>query len=244
MQALGPFYEKKLTCLYCNKDFTTLRVRSRASVPYKIDSDFCPHYRAGSHNPHFYYVNVCPECGFAFSEEFSSHFPPGSKEILRVKIVIPWGKREQKDFCHTRDLQQAIDSYKLAIYAGSLKQEKHAALAGLCLRLAWIYRTENNPEQEQRFTALALKEYEDSYLYSDFNGTSMSEMKVLFIIGELSRRLGDYAKAIAHFAKVIDHPNRNDEIKMVNMAREQWVITVEQHREQRKNNPNGNKPSS
>lgn len=236
MQEIGPFYEKKIPCLFCGKEFTTLRVRSRYSRPTKIDSDFCPHYPPGTHNPHYYYVNVCPECGFAFSEEFSPQFPVSTKEIIKVKILSPWEKRkqEQRDYCHTRDLQQALDSYKLAIYAGTLKKEKHAAMAGLCLRLAWIYRTQNIPDQEQRFLQLALQEYEESYQLSDFAGTSMSEMKTLFIIGELSRRLGDYHKAISYFSKVIQHPNKDDEIKMVNLAREQWALTVEENRRQGK----------
>lgn len=230
MQEVGPFYEKRITCLYCNKEFTTLRIRSRYSRPNKIDSDFCPHYPPETHNPHYYYVNVCPDCGFAFSEEFSAKFPVGTKELIQIKIISQWGKREQRDFCHTRDLQQALDSYKLAIYAGTLKKEKHAAMAGLCLRLAWIYRTENVSDQEQRFLQLALREYEESFLHSDFAGTSMSEMKILFIIGELSRRLGDYNKAISYFSKVIQHPKKDDELKMVNMAREQWALTVEENR--------------
>lgn len=236
MPEIGPFYEKKIPCLFCGKEFTTLRVRSRYSRPTKIDSDFCPHYPPGTHNPHYYYVNVCPECGFAFSEEFSPQFPVSTKEIIKVKILSPWEKRkqEQRDYCHTRDLQQALDSYKLAIYAGTLKKEKHAAMAGLCLRLAWIYRTQNIPDQEQRFLQLALQEYEESYQLSDFAGTSMSEMKTLFIIGELSRRLGDYHKAISYFSKVIQHPNKDDEIKMVNLAREQWALTVEENRRQGK----------
>ena len=219
------FYEKKLTCLYCAKPFNTLRVRSRFAIPYQIDSDFCQHYRAGNHNPHFYFVNVCPECGFAFSEEFSEQFPKGTREIISVQITGHWTKR---DFGQVRDNQQALEAYKLAILAGSLKKEKNAVLAGLCLRLAWLYRLENNVEQEKRFMGMSLKAYEESFVHSDFAGTSMSELKVLFIIGELCRRLGQYSKAITYFSKIIQHKNAKDEQKMVNMAREQWRVTKEE----------------
>ena len=222
------FYEKKLTCLYCAKPFNTLRVRSRFAIPYQIDSDFCQHYRAGNHNPHFYFVNVCPECGFAFSEEFSEQFPKGTREIISVQITGHWTKR---DFGQVRDNQQALEAYKLAILAGSLKKEKNAVLAGLCLRLAWLYRLENNVEQEKRFMGMSLKAYEESFVHSDFAGTSMSELKVLFIIGELSRRLGQYSKAITYFSKIIQHKNAKDEQKMVNMAREQWRVTTEEKRQ-------------
>lgn len=227
MISLDSFYEKKIECVLCSKSFTTLKVRSRFAISYKTDSDFCPHYRAGNYNPHFYFVNVCPECGFAFSEEFSDQFPKGTKEIISVQITEHWTKR---NFGQVRDFQQALESYKLAILAGSLKKEKNAVLAGLCLRLAWLYRSENKLEQEKRFMGMALNAYEESFVLSDFAGTSMSELKVLFMIGELSRRLGQHQKAVSYFSKIVQHENAKDEQKMVKMAREQWRVTMEERR--------------
>lgn len=226
MSSLEPFYEKKVVCLFCGKEFATLRVRSRFAIPFQIDSDYCPHYRTGNYNPHFYFVNVCPECGFAFSEEFSDKFPLNSKELIRIHITRHWTKR---NFGQERDLQQAQESYKLAILAGSLKKETNTVMAGLCLRLAWLYRTENNSEQEIRFLGLALQAYEDSFVVSDFIGTSMTELRVMFMIGELSRRLGQYEKAVSYFSKIIQHKSAKDESKMVNKAREQWKLTMEEH---------------
>ena len=226
MPSIEAFYEKKMACVFCGKQFTTLKVRSRFSIPYQIDSDFCPHYREGNYNPHFYFVNVCPECGFAFSEEFSDTFPLGSREIILLNITKHWTKR---NFGGVRDIQQALESYKLAILAGSLKKEKNAVLAGLCLRLAWLYRAENRPEQERRFLGSALNAYEESFIHSDFTGTSMSELNVLFMIGELSRRLGQYQKAILYFSKVIQHKNAKNEQKMVTKAREQWSVAKEDY---------------
>jgi len=231
MASVEPFYEKKITCIFCGLPFSTQRVRSRFSVPFKIDSDFCPHFRAENYNSHYYFVNVCPECGFAFSEEFSDQFPLGSKEVIHFQITKNWTKR---NFGQVRDYQQALESYKLAILAGSLKKEKNAILAGLCLRLAWLYRTEENLEQEKRFLALALKAYEESFLHSDFTNTSMSELKVLFMIGELSRRLEQYQKSISYFAKVIQHKDAKDEPKIINLAREQWRAVTEEVRKEPK----------
>lgn len=235
MQSNEAFYEKKMACVFCGKSFTTLKVRSRFAIPYQIDSDFCPHYREGNYNPHFYYVNVCPECGFAFSEEFSDQFPLSSKEIINVKITKHWTKR---NFGGVRDIQQALESYKLAILAGSLKKEKNAVMAGLCLRLAWLYRTEKMVEQENRFLGLALNAYEESFVHSDFVGTSMSELNVLFMIGELSRRLGQYQKAVSYFSKIVQHREAQNEQKMVNRAREQWRAAKEEYSQQTKD---GNK---
>ncbi|MDP4127316.1 MAG: DUF2225 domain-containing protein [Bacillota bacterium] len=226
MRSLEPFYEKKMACIFCSKPFTTLKVRSRFAIPYQIDSDFCPNYREGNYNPHFYFINVCPECGFAFSEEFSDQFPLGVREIINTKITKQWTKR---NFGEVRDIQQAQESYKLAILAGSLKNEKNAILAGLCLRLAWLYRAEKMSEQESRFLGLALNSYEESFVHSDFVGTSMSELNILYMIGELSRRLGQYQKAISYFSKIIQHKDTNDDQKMVKRAREQWKQAKEEY---------------
>ena len=229
MIPLEPFYEKKMTCIFCGETFNTLRVRSRFAIPYQIDSDFCPHYRSGNYNPHFYFINVCSECGFAFSEEFSDQFPKGAEEVIRVQITKNWTSR---NFGQVRDIQKALESYKLAILAGSLKKEKNTVLAGLCLRLAWLYRAENNWEQEKRFLSLALNAYEESFVRSDFTGTSMTEIKVMFMIGELSRRLGQYSKAVSFFSKIVQHENAKDEQKMVKMARVQWSVAMEEKRQE------------
>jgi Uncharacterized protein conserved in bacteria len=226
MQSLEPFYEKKMVCAFCGKSFSSLKVRSRFAIPYQIDSDFCPHFREGNYNPHFYFVNVCPECGFAFSDEFSDQFPLGSREIIDLKITKHWTKR---NFGEVRDIHQALEAYKLAILAGSLKKEKNVVLAGLCLRLAWLYRTEKMLEQESRFLGLALNSYEESYLHSDFASTSMSELNIMFMIGELSRRLGQYSKAVSYFSKIIQHKDAKNEQKMVTKAREQWRLAKEEN---------------
>lgn len=220
-------YPRRMRCLLCGHEFSTLKVRSRMAAPYALDSDFCPHYREGTINPNWYYVNVCPECGFAFTEKFAKEFSVEAKAQIKLKISARWEKR---DFGRIRDEQQAIESFKLAIFAATLKKEKHALLGGLCLRLAWIYRENKNKGEEERFLRLAAGEMAEAYVQSDFAGTSFSEMQVLYLAGELNRRLGHYQEAINYFAKVAEHPNRNNERRILNLAREQWSLTTEEYR--------------
>ncbi|MHB1651552.1 MAG: DUF2225 domain-containing protein [Desulfitobacteriaceae bacterium] len=220
-------YSINVTCLSCGNSFKTLKVRSRFATPQTIESDFCAHYKEGGLNPNHYFVNVCIECGFSFTEEFSQEVSQSVKALITKQISAKWEKR---DFGKLRDSNQAIESYKLAVYSATLKKEKHAVLGGLCLRLAWAYREQNNHELEERFLHLALKEFEDSYVHSDFAGTSFSEMKVLYLAGELNRRLGQFQQAINYFSKVIEHPNRSQERRLLVLAREQWSIAAEEYR--------------
>lgn len=222
----SPMYEKNVVCPLCGHQFKTMKVRSRFATPQTIDSDFCPHYKPGSLNPNYYYVSVCLECGFAFSDEFSQEFSRQAKEEIAQKITARWGKR---DFGKMRDLSQAIESYKLAIFSASLKREKHAIQGELCLRLAWIYRDEKS-DDEERFLQLALGQIEESYVHSDFIGTSLSEMKVLYLAGELNLRLGQYQQAIGYFSKIVEHPNRSQERRILYLTRQQWSVTTEAYR--------------
>jgi uncharacterized protein (DUF2225 family) len=216
-------YEQKVTCAVCETAFPTLKVRSRFSHAFQTDSDFCPHYK-DENNPILYLINVCPNCGFSFSKQFSNFFPPGSMEEIRERVSKKWDKRE---FSSSRTPQQAIDTYKLALVSGELKKEKNSVIAGICLRLSWLYRMTKDHNQEIRFMALAAQQYEKAYQLSDFEDTSMSEMKVLYLLGELYRRLEEHSRAIKFFSLVIEHKNKNLETGIVKMAREQWLETKE-----------------
>jgi uncharacterized protein (DUF2225 family) len=225
---LQPFYEKKVTCLFCGNDFTTKKIRSHFSVVSKTDADFCPHYKDNLYNSLYYHISVCSSCGFAFSSDFSKDFTTQAKNAIQKDIAEKWKSR---DFGTIRDLKTAVESYKLAIYSASLKGERHFVLGGLCLRLAWIYRQENQLEEEQRFLKLAIKEYDSSYLYSDFVDT-WSPLKILYILGELNRRVGEYKQAINYFSKIVNDPDRNKDKLILNRTREQWSLATEQSRNQ------------
>jgi uncharacterized protein (DUF2225 family) len=229
-QQIDPYYNKNYICPFCETAFKTTKIRSRFSNPYQIDSDFCPHFKEDDLNPLFYFVTICPQCGFSFSDQFSETLKPDSKEVVWENFSRSWN---QLDYTHKRNRKQALDSYKLAIYCGDLINEKPEVLAGLSLRLAWLYRSESNEENEARFMRLSLTKYEKSYMEKDSFDESMSEMKILFIIGELCRRLGKFSEAVKYFTKVIQHPNRLNETNLVRQAREQWILMREQNRTER-----------
>jgi uncharacterized protein (DUF2225 family) len=79
-----------------------------------------------------------------------------------------------------------------------------------------------NIEQEQRFMKLALMEYEESNKTDDFRGTQMSEFKLLYLTGELSRKTNKTEQAIYYFSKVIERQRQSVEPKIIEMARERW----------------------
>ncbi|MFO1445319.1 DUF2225 domain-containing protein [Bacillus sp. Bva_UNVM-123] len=219
MTQIEPTFDRKYECNICKQPFTTKKLRSKFIKVTSYDTDYCPTYSSEEANPILYHVNVCPHCGYSSSNDFSPYFPPGSIEDIHSKVCEQWVPHE---FGQKRSIADAIKTLKLAAYCGSLKKEKHIAIAGIYVRLAWLYRGLENEEQEQRFMKLATKSYLDSYMADDFRGTQVSEVKILYLIGEFSRRTEQTEQAVKFFSKVIEKQSRSTESGIIDMARERW----------------------
>ncbi len=228
---IEPLYDKSVNCSFCEHSFTTKKVRSRFARPIKTDTDFCQYFEEDDHNPVIYFINVCPECGFAFSDNNSPYFSPGTKEAIHAQIASKWSKQ---NYGGARTKEQAIQTYKLALFTATLKKEKHIVLAGICLRLAWLYRMLKNKDEENRFNRLALSRYLDSYTEGNYENEKMSEMSLLYFIGELNRRLGNYQDAVRFFSRVTNHPLKDTDPKYIKLAREQWGLTRELYETEKK----------
>lgn len=220
-QQIEPLYDKEITCLVCGERYTTKRIRTRFIRTERIESDFFTVYKDDSCNQYLYEVHVCPNCGFAASDQFSNSFPPEAKNRIEQDISSRWKPR---DFGKERTVVDAIMTYKLAALSATLKKEKHIVLAGIYMRLGWLYRMMEEEDQEQRFLRLALKEYEQSFEQSDFIGTQLTEIRVIYLLGELNRRVGSETEAIKYFSRVIQHRQRDTDAKVIEMAREQWYL--------------------
>lgn len=219
MTEIPPLYDKNCQCLLCKKSFTSKKVRSRFVKVLEYDTDFFPTYSSDETNPILYYVNVCPNCGFSYTDEYAPYFPPSTKETIEDKVCKQWVPH---DFGGIRSINEAIKSYKLAVYCATLKKEKHIVIAGLYMRLVWLYRTLAKNDQENRFMKLACQEYIESYMADDFKGTQVSDVRILYLIGDLSRRMSNMDQAVKYFSKVIEKQNQTTETKIVEMAKERW----------------------
>lgn len=223
---LSPYYEKKIECLCCKKTFPTYKVRSKSIKIDHTDTDFCPIYSDSTVNALFYNIFVCEHCGFSFTEDFSKYFAPGTREDIEEQITKKWVPRS---FNGERTIHQAIESYKLAFVSGTLKKEKAVSLAGIALRIGWLYRSLENIKQERRFIKFARDQYIESFSTEDYKGTQMSDTRIMYMIAELSRRIGDLDDATRFFSKVIESQRTDGgETKLVDLAKEQWQLVREQ----------------
>lgn len=214
---ITPYYEKEIACIHCNKKFSTTKIRKSTIKVLEIESDFHQIYQTV--NPLFYNVYVCEHCGLAFTSDFSKYFAPGTKETLVNRICNNWTPHS---FNGQRTLDQAIQAYQLAIICGEIKKESYILLAGLALRTAWLYREQKKFDWEIRFLESARNKYKASYLHGDYQNTAMTEMKVLFLIGEISRRLDDTEMATKYFSKIIEQQRSSNDIAIIKKTKEIW----------------------
>jgi len=208
----------KVDCLACDQKFHTSRVRPSFKRAVKRDADFCLHYKDPSTNPDFYVVRVCPYCGFAFTENFEKKLVVKNMGKVQEKVTRNW---KYRDYGTERSMQDALFVYKLALYCGQLTDQKPRVMAGLLHHIAWLYRYLEDEEQEKRFLEYALNEYVRVY---ETEKNPVDNAKLLYLIGELNRRLKRYHEAVRYFTRVINDRSIMDS-GIISLCREQWAVT-------------------
>lgn len=216
------FYEQEKDCPVCERKFTVTRVRASHCVVEKRDGDFCIHYQGV--NPYLYAIWVCPYCGYASPE---NTFFEISQEGLNIISLALKGKEIKINFAGERSTETGIASYKLAIYCCELRECKDSTLASLYLKTAWLYRKLGDL-RERDYLAKALEHYKVAYDQEPFPLGNLTDLALRYLIGELSRRLGDHREAIQWFNRVVSDSKSRLEPKITNMAREQWRLAKEE----------------
>lgn len=215
-------YEKSYKCPICNNGFASNRIRTAACRVDKRDEDFCVTYK--DYNPTHYEILVCPQCGYAASE--NSFDTLSTKELNAIKEILS-GRVVTRSFCGARTINDALDSFKLALFIAKSREAKNSVIAGLCLKLAWIYR-EMKDEKEKDYLLHALENYKEAYDKEPLPLGNLDEISVQYLLGELSRRLDKLDDAVFWFNKAVRNPEKATNPRIEKMAREQWYTVKEQ----------------
>ncbi len=214
--AVGYTYVSKEECPICCYPMDVTKLRSRL-VRIKQDSDFCSYYK--DFNPYYYTIWICPHCGYAAD---SIHF----KEINerdKVKVAEFLMSRQVRiPHTETRTRDQAITAFKLAIYLADLANAPSSRMAGLYLKLAWLYREAGDKDNENQLLELAVKAYDRALLSERFPVGSMTDNMVIYLIGDLYRRLGDTEKATQYLSRIIGDKTARSEFNIYKRARDVW----------------------
>lgn len=217
---LEPLYQVSVECMQCEATFATSRVRPSFKKGSGRDADFCLHYKDPAVNPDFYVVRVCPYCGFATTENFSNRMTVKQKENFRAAVASKWAYTA---YGGERTLEDALKAYKLALLTAQIKEEKMRVVAGILHHIAWLYRFKQDAEQENKFLQFALDAYIQVY---EVEGVDLNNARLMYLIGEINRRLRNYAEAIRWFSRVVNDKKLMD-ASMIQASREQWQVTRE-----------------
>jgi uncharacterized protein (DUF2225 family) len=201
---------KEKTCLLCGAKFKSARVKRSRQYLLKRDSDFCTYYKG--ENPAFYNVYVCPQCGYGFSDNFKSLLP-AEKEVFKTQV-----RPLENDLGGLRSVEEAIMAYQTALQCALLGEERRAIIAGLYLHLAWFGRFRGDEEGELKNLEKALEYYEKAI---EMDRELDNPATIIYLIGEISSRLGDDRKAVKFFAHIVNDKKINNP-NIIRMARERW----------------------
>jgi uncharacterized protein (DUF2225 family) len=219
-------YDKEYTCPICESPFMSKKMRASACRVDKREEDFRVVYK--DRNPMHYEIIVCPYCGYAASDYSFENLTAGEKKKI-MEILV--GKVVKRSFCGERTMEDALDSFKLALFIAKQRDAKKSTIAGLALKLAWMHR-EMKSHKEEDFLAYALESYTEAYNTEGLPLGNLDEISVQYLLGELSRRLKKYKDAVFWFNKAIMNPDRLKNPRIEKLAREQWALVKEEYKKE------------
>lgn len=222
-----PIYSVEKECPVCQQKFNVTRTRGR-QVLISQDSDLCSHFQ--DINPYYYTIWVCPHCGYAAADTHFDNLSVAAKNKIAKFLAT---RQVNINYSGERTWEQAVATYKLAIFFADLVALPASRLAELYLKLGWMYRVGEVAEEEKMALAKACEYYEQALLRERLPIGTLSEAGVTYLIGELARRIGDNEKAALYLSKVVSSPTAKLEPRVINLARNAWQ-EIRAEREQEK----------
>lgn len=192
-------YTKQIECPVCFRKVDVVMLRhNNANKIVKDDADFFKEY--SMINPLFYEVVLCNNCGYAALKSYFKTVYPKQRKLIKEKISAKWTPRE---YPNIYDLDIAIQRFKLALISCVTKGAKSGEIASVCLRLGWLYRIKQDSEHETYYLQQALYGFKEAIETESNSVNGMDDIMLTYLIGELSRRVGDLDKASVYFSKIL-----------------------------------------
>ncbi|WP_160687282.1 DUF2225 domain-containing protein [Clostridium sp. C2-6-12] len=205
---LNHLFDKQIICPVCNSHFKAKTVKSKSPRVISKDSDFFIRYSGV--NPYFYDVILCNSCGYAAMRSDFDNIKTYKKELVLSNVTPKWKPREYPDIL---DENLAIERYKLALLNALLLNLADSTKGMLSLKIAWMYRLLNNTDQEKVFLAQGLEGFNNAYIYEVFPIYGLQRDSLMYLLGDLNRRLGNYPEALQWFSKTIVSVNSSYKVK-------------------------------
>ncbi len=223
-------WNKKLACPFCNGEFETTRLRASAIRVKDKHSDFGSVFEGPS--PYFYAITACPHCSIAARneefEKFNAGYEPKLMEVCK-KMKSSGGAKHEAFHLGELSVEQAVKRHELAITMHQFRAHSDASeLAGLYMHLAWIYRASGNAEGEKKAMASAAAAYQEFYEKGNKLPEKLGEPGILYLIGELNRRIGNAKEGRQYFSRALMSKELGAFPNIENMLREGMLLAKDQ----------------
>lgn len=202
-------FDSEVDCPVCRSRVTVKRIRRSALRLLSRDTDSMPIYQ--DINPLFYDIWICNHCGYAATQSsFSQPLTKVEAELIHLNVSSKW---RPKEYPPLYDANIAIERFKLALVSATVRKARPIDIAMLCLKLGWVYRTLEDTENELKFLNQALIGLKSAYDVGPFPVAGMDESTLAFLIGDLSRRVGNYQEALQYLGRVITDRTAKSAVK-------------------------------
>ncbi|WP_300382662.1 DUF2225 domain-containing protein [Clostridium sp.] len=205
---LKNIFFKNLTCPVCENCFETATIKAKVPRIASKDSDFLIRYNI--ENPYFYEVCLCPSCGYAALRTDFKKIKTHQKILVKERISSKWVNRDY-NLPFTENI--AIERYKLALVNSIMAEANFGTKAIICLRIAWMYRLLEDEVNEINYITQALSAFNEAYLNESLPIYGLDKFSLMFLIGELNRRIGQDATASRWFSEVIVSIGADQKVK-------------------------------
>jgi uncharacterized protein len=207
-------YGKSYRCPICSSDFKSQTVKIGKARLVSKDTDLMPRYE--SINPLFYDVVICQKCGYSALSKYFEKIKEEQISLIKSKITPNF---KSKIYPEIYDLDIAIERYKLTLLNAVIKNTRNSEKAYICLKIGWLYRLKQDKQNELKFLEQSYIGFKEAYGKEAFPICGMDSFTLMYLIGELARRLGNNDEALQWLGKVITGRNVNPKLK--DLARDQ-----------------------
>lgn len=210
---INNIFFKSVDCPACKNSFKTPTIKVNVPRVASRDSDFFIRYIAD--NPYFYEVWICPSCGYSALKSYFPKLRDYQAKLVKEKITPKWVDRE---YALPFNEKIAIERYKLALVNSLIIESKSSTKGIICLKIAWIYRLILDETNEKNYIKQALIALEDAYINEKLPIYGLDRFSIMYLIGELNRRIGENTIALRWFSEVITSIGAPQKVK--EMARD------------------------
>ncbi len=224
-------WNKKCKCPACGGEFEATRLRTSSIKVKSRESDFGSLYEAEC--AYFYAVTACPHCTYAArNEHFDDlrlEYEAKIREACQKLKALPADRKPGIFEPGELGAEAAVKRHELAIAFARMRFHPDLSdLAGLHMHLVWIHRFTGQAEKERQAMEAAAKAYEEFFLKGHKLPEKLGEPGVLYLIGELKRRLGQFREARQFFEKALASREIKSFPNIESMTRDRMLEAKEQ----------------